>query len=383
MGFEWDGQIPSVEIWKECLRVLKPGGHLLSFAGTRTQHRMAVNIEDAGFEIRDMISWVYGSGFPKSHNISKAIDKMAGVKREVIGQNQVILNKQKKEFECGIRNVKSVMNKGAPERNNGFVTLSADITKPATPNAIQWEGWGTALKPAFEPITVARKPVSEKTIAKNVLKHGTGGINIDGCRIELNGDYKCKANGRPSQTGLSDNYNSEQANQQDTKGRFPANFIHDGSDEVEELFPNTKSGAIKKGTLAGTNNNLYGAYKGYKSEEFKKSEGSASRFFYCAKTSKTDRNEGLDDQLNNHPTVKPTKLMQYLVRLVTQPNGIVLDPFMGSGSTGKACKLEGFNFIGIDLDENYCEIAEARIKLAEISYKNEEIKKQNTLERFM
>jgi len=291
MGKKWDYDVPSAEIWEECLRVLKPGGYLLAFAGTRTQHRMAVRIEDAGFEIRDMIAWVYGSGFPKSHNISKALDK----------------------------------------------------TAPATDDAKKWDGWGTALKPALEPITVARKPLKEKTVAKNVLKYGTGAINIDESRVPANAEEL---------------------------GRFPANLIHDGSEEVTELFPNTNNG----------------------------NEGSAARFFYVPKTSKKDRNEGLDKfnakataasefrpnhaekaergedgnpygrwkpEKNNHPTVKPTDLMRYLVRMVTPKGGTTLDPFMGSGSTGKAAKIEGLDFIGIELEEEYFEIARSRIEHAQ------------------
>lgn len=357
MNKHWDYDVPTVELWIECLRVLKPGGYLLSFASSRTQHRMCVNIEDAGFEIRDMIAWVYGSGFPKSHNISKAIDKSFG-----------------KE-----------------------TSFNSSDNKRITDDAKKWDGWGTALKPSFEPITVARKPLSEKTVAKNVLKHGTGGINIDDCRVELNGDYKCKANGRPSQTALGDNYNPEEANKPDTQGRFPANLIHDGSEEVEEVFPqNTKSGATKRNVDAYEGESNTGLLRGVSNPSNQHCDsGSASRFFYCAKTSKSDRDEGLetfedkkapqrDDgqpygmntnktrpdgsirkevrpKKNNHPTVKPTKLMRYLVRLVTPKGGTVLDPFMGSGSTGKACVFEHFDFIGIELEKEYLEIAEARI----------------------
>ncbi len=317
MGKKWDYDVPSVEIWKECLRVLKPGGYLLSFAGTRTQHRMAVNIEDAGFEIRDMIAWVYGSGFPKSLNIGKAVDKLQGNEREVVG----------KIAQPGSTNNRIAMGNGWQEE--------PDLTKGTS----EWEGWGTALKPALEPITVARKPLEEKTVAKNVLKHGTGGINIDGSRVE----------GVMRTTHKDGNYKGSSQNEfmklnkikMDTpNGRFPANLIHDGSDEVVRLFPG-------------------------------EDEKSASRFFYVAKASKSDRNEGLIEvnDKNNHPTVKPTKLMQYLVKLVTPKGGKVLDPFMGSGSTGKACMLEGFDFVGIDLDPEYCKIAEARIKTVDNFYK--------------
>lgn len=335
MGKKWDYDVPAVNIWEECFRVLKPGGHLLAFAGTRTQHRMAVNIEDAGFEIRDMIAWVYGSGFPKSHNISKSIDKMAGAEREVVGQVDVgpdITGDNYGRSSPGQRKV-------------------ADITTPATPEAQQWDGWGTALKPALEPITVARKPVAEKSIAENVLKYGTGAINIDESRVGTGAKKWENPRG-----GIWKTDTEAKAKLVDNpQGRFPANLIHDGSDEVLELFPSENA-----------------------------------RFFYCAKASKKDRDEGLDHmeeqqfvqwqtgngasgkpssmsegrdtkRKNTHPTVKPTDLMKYLIRMVTPKGGVVLDPFMGSGSTGKACKLEGFDFIGIEMDEEYFLLAKSRI----------------------
>jgi DNA modification methylase len=354
MGKKWDYDVPAVNIWEECFRVLKPGGHLLAFAGTRTQHRMAVNIEDAGFEIRDMIAWVYGSGFPKSHNISKAIDKMAGAEREVISEQ--------KTNSGGMAHI-SKTNAEHGFRPNAYTGNSADktaqnviqVTAPATPEAQHWDGWGTALKPALEPITVARKPIAEKSIAENVLKYGTGAINIDESRVE----------GQPEPTRFDPKKHShegwrmtatgeESAANASPKGRFPANLIHDGSDEVVELARES------------------------------------ARFFYCAKASKKDRDEGLDHmeeqqfvqwqtgngasgkpssmsegrdtkRKNTHPTVKPTDLMKYLVRMVTPKGGVVLDPFMGSGSTGKAAKLEGFDFIGIEMDEEYFLLAKSRI----------------------
>jgi site-specific DNA-methyltransferase (adenine-specific) len=331
MGKKWDYDVPSVEVWKECLRVLKPGGHLLAFAGTRTQHRMAVRIEDAGFEIRDMIAWVYGSGFPKSHNLKD-----------------------------------------------------------------EWQGWGTALKPALEPITVARKPLGEKTVAANVLTHGTGGINVDGCRVGANGGTakgsKPQGNGNGIYgAGLHGACEITQLN----AGRWPANLVHDGSDEVVGLFPMT--GPARRNALSDGRSVPFmqaggektGGHSGRRdpSNSHDDAGGSAARFFYCAKTNSTDRNEGCEDlpdkewaadgaaiperanrpfnpSKNNHPTVKPTSLMQYLCRLITQPGGIVLDPFMGSGSTGKAAVIEGFNFIGIEREESYMEIAEARINSA-------------------
>jgi DNA modification methylase len=374
MGKKWDYDVPSVEVWAECLRVLKPGGHLLAFAGTRTQHRMAVRIEDAGFEIRDMIAWVYGSGFPKSLDVSKAIDKAAGAEREVVGPATV----------------------GGKGQGNAYGTITRP---PATAPATAWQGWGTALKPALEPITVARKPLSG-TVASNVLEHGTGAINVDGCRVGTNPDVddpRLGGKGKWKTDKAAHNvYEGGYAGQDIASsplGRWPANLILDGSEEVVGLFPVTTSGGEDKhGRKAST----FCASTGW--EDFKGTSnggdtGSAARFFYCAKASKRDRDEGLDGfefrpsymvengsktaaasngvrydrttmQRNNHPTVKPTDLMRYLCRLVTPPEGIVLDPFAGSGSTGKAAILEGFRFIGIERDEEYMKIAEARIAAA-------------------
>lgn len=306
MGKKWDYDVPDQAIWEECLRVLKPGGHLLAFAGTRTQHRMAVRIEDAGFEIRDMIAWVYGSGFPKSMDVSKAIDRAAGAVREVIGQD-----------------TKASSTSGAsalPTMGGKTVYQSWDITAPATDDAKQWQGWGTALKPALEPITVARKPF-KGTVAANVLEWGTGAINIDGARVQTDDNLNGGAySDTVRKNRLFKSLGSGAGVFVQPSGRWPANLIHDGSDEPTELL------------------------------------GAAARFFYCAKASKKDRGDG-----NNHPTVKPTDLMAYLCRLVTPPGGVVLDPFMGSGSTGKAAIREGFRFIGIEMDADYLAIAEARI----------------------
>ena len=335
MGKKWDYDVPSVEIWAECLRVLKPGGHLLAFAGTRTQHRMAVRIEDAGFEIRDMIAWVYGSGFPKSHNIAKAIDREAG-ERGAVG----------KRFVAAGGELPS------PERNYVDPPIVLE-------SARKWQGWGTALKPALEPITVARKPLVG-TVAANVLEHGTGGLNIDACRVgtddNLNGGTYggVFGNGKPTFTKALGT------------GRWPANLIHDGSDEVLAGFPVTgPSKASMRGVgLTGDDAKVYG--KG--DPEFNTSRGhndnggSAARFFYCTKASRADRNDGLPPGANFHPTVKPTDLMAHLVRLVTPAGGIVLDPFMGSGSTGKAAMREGFRFIGCELSPEYLAIARARIE---------------------
>jgi site-specific DNA-methyltransferase (adenine-specific) len=367
MGKKWDYDVPSVEVWEECLRVLKPGGHLLAFAGTRTQHRMAVRIEDAGFEIRDMIAWVYGSGFPKSLDVSKAIDKAAGVEREVVGSRVA------DDIRGG--------NMHAANRGERHVI---DITAPATPEAQQWVGWGTALKPALEPITVARKPFAG-TVAANVLAHGTGAINVDGCRIAGEPWTRDNTGGAAEMYdgwGMKPNVKANESG-----GRWPANLIHDGSDEVVGLFPVTTSG-----TFPATQNTaswkMSSKGSGLSPARAMGDSGSAARFFYCAKASKKDRDEGCEGMevvrvkmnngndadgdpvsdrftkmaRNHHPTVKPTDLMRYLCRLVTQPGGVVLDPFMGSGSTGKAAMLEGFEFIGIERDAEYLQIAKARIE---------------------
>jgi site-specific DNA-methyltransferase (adenine-specific) len=350
MGKKWDYDVPSVEVWKECLRVLKPGGHLLAFAGTRTQHRMAVRIEDAGFEIRDMIAWVYGSGFPKSLDVSKAIDKAAGVEREVVGKRNT-----------------AVGNGGT---GNNFLTENSrnrfvDITTPATEAARQWQGWGTALKPALEPITVARKPLVG-TVAANVLEYGTGALNVDGCRVAVpaadkknyDANMACHeryADGRDKLGGYEGGWNADPSTINNTGARWPANLIHDGSEEVVGLFPQAGGGFGKRGGRNGATVGDYGMGATMETVGYGDS-GSAARFFYCAKSSKKDRGEG-----NTHPTVKPTDLMRYLCRLVTPLGGVVLDPFMGSGSTGKAAVIEGFKFIGIEREGSYMEIAQARI----------------------
>ena len=396
MGKKWDYDVPSVEIWTEALRVLKPGGYLLAFAGSRTYHRMAVNIEDAGFEIRDQIMWIYGSGFPKSHNISKAINKVDGVEF-----------KETPAAGVGFMN----------NTDDGYNTTLNQLTQVGenSEDAKKWEGWGTALKPAHEPIVMARKPLSEKTIVQNVLKYGTGGINIDESRVGTEErTNKGMSSKMPEGAGTfrDDNWVPKDVESTVT-GRFPANVIHDGSEEVTDLFPNTKSGKVKENKDSYKSDSNTGFLKGVSNQSNQHGDsGSAARFFYCAKASKKDRNEGMEHMpdrtyaagnqakaelargnndfnandgkirgerhnfnqvgisKNNHPTVKPTELMKYLVRMVTPPNGTVLDPFMGSGSTGKACKLLDFDFIGIELDEEYIEIAKARIENAG---KNEEI----------
>jgi site-specific DNA-methyltransferase (adenine-specific) len=380
MGKKWDYDVPSVEVWEECLRVLKPGGHLLAFAGTRTQHRMAVRIEDAGFEIRDMIAWVYGSGFPKSHNVAIGIDKMNGAPSR--GKALVVAGRGERE---------DLQGKDANPRPQELEAYA-----PATPEAAKWQGWGTALKPALEPITMARKPLTG-TVAANVLEHGTGAINVDGCRVDgvppsvpqplMGSALRTYGHG----TGEGRNGSMSQAT-----GRWPANLIHDGSDEVVGMFPQSNSSQPTPGASYGVNRNgmentTYGKglYSATQNRPPIGDTGSAARFFYCAKASKADREEGCEAmeeriagamsggaetregkptnnplRTNHHPTVKPTDLMRYLCRLVTPPNGTILDPFTGSGSTGKAAKLEGFNFIGIEREAEYVEIARARIHSA-------------------
>jgi DNA modification methylase len=339
MGKNWDHGVPGVPFWEEALRVAKPGAYLLAFGGTRTFHRLAVAIEDAGWEIRDCVMWVYGSGFPKSHDVSKAIDKTVGAVREVVGKSQ--WSNRTPNGCVGIR-------------GNEF-PKDKTLTAPATDAARQWEGWGTALKPAWEPIIVARKPI-QGTVAENVLKYGTGGINIDGCRV---GEDTIKTQGGDKFPGVYGTYAT--CPESVHLGRWPANLIHDGSDEVAGLFPVTSSGKMPAGqkrlNSEGPNRNTFG----YMAPDTTKRDtpadsGSAARFFYCAKSSKSDRGEG-----NNHCTVKPLALMRYLCRLVTPPGGMILDPFMGSGSTGKAAEVEGFRFIGIELEKEYTEIAKGRI----------------------
>jgi DNA modification methylase len=321
MGKGWDKGVPSVEFWLEMLRVAKPGAHLVAFGGTRAYHRLTCAIEDAGWEVRDCLMWLYGTGFPKSHDVSKAIDREAGAEREVVSTTPAGNGPLKRGHVNSSGGGLSIGTERSPE---------VKVTAPATEAAKQWEGWGTALKPAWEPVILARKPL-EGTVAATVLKYGTGALNIDACRVEEG-------------------------------GRWPSNLVTDDSDEVLAGFPNEEG-----------------------------------RFFYCAKASTKDRDEGLDhlpevaaaglpmrsadgerggegldgtstDRLtkrrNTHPTVKPTSLMQYLCRLVTPPNGVVLDPFCGSGSTGKAAMLEGFRFVGIDLDPAYATIANARCEHA-------------------
>lgn len=463
MGKSWDASGVAFDpaTWREALRVLKPGGHLIAFSGSRTYHRMAVAIEDAGFEIRDQIMWIYGSGFPKSHNISKGIDKsdavemrrqrdlkftewmrLTGISGKQINDltesnmgNHYLTDKEQPAVATGEmfnklraslpevpewveqmvreRTIESENFKkrevvgtkpsslggtvAAGERNQEIIdhhkNKIVDITAPATPAAKQWEGWGTALKPAHEPMVLARKPLIG-TVAANVLTYGTGGLNIDGSRVGRADGDDSVAGSRTATFGTQETESGGDGSggwEQNTGGRWPANVIHDGSDEVVALFPDKAGG----GHWSKTKVTGYGEFGGGKSEYFGQGEkdgfGSAARFFYCAKASKRDRNEGLDGfeekrdhdgrqeggvggsnprnrtnnyRQNHHPTVKPTDLMRYLCRLITPPNGTVLDPFMGSGSTGKAAMYEGFKFIGVEMTDEYLPIAKARIEFA-------------------
>jgi len=362
MGKKWDssGISYSVAMWKEVFRVLKPGAHLLAFGGARTYHRLACAIEDAGFIIRDQIVWLYGSGFPKNLDVSKAIDKAAGAEREVVGKKSGRAGDPKQDIRGG----KFVH--GPVDR----IDCSA-LTVPATALARQWDGWGTALKPAHEPIVVARKHL-EGTVVKNVLKWGTGAINVAGCLIPIKpGDIgdridRPKSKGRESINWCNDDRSFDlPRNYQEPDGRWPANVIHDGSDEVMTEF--AKTGELQSGAYPikpGQNKNVY-SFRGQVEPGIRRptNSGSAARFFYCAKASQEERNRGLEGTTrNNHPTVKPLALMAYLVRLVTPPGGIVVDPFMGSGSTLIAAAKEGFDSVGIDLELENCEIAERRCR---------------------
>ena len=460
MGKEWDAFIPQPIFWKEVFRVLKHGGHVVSFFGTRTYDWGVMSMRFAGFEVRDCIQWLYGSGFPKSHNISKAIDKLHGAEREVIGEK--VRGDVQKAKENGSGYLSDPANRNNEKQFGYGIEV---ITKASTDEAKQWDGWGSALKPANEPIVLARKPLEKGlSIAENVLKWGTGGINIDGCRVETNEKIENHSRGEESAISKGKYGDSKEQETYQTEGqklgRFPANLILTHHPECEckglkKIKPSNgsgkasdKGGGFSKGMFGdGTSDNIggsfvdengqetvedwschpdcpikimdeqsgiststggrignkNGAYSGIGASgyttEYKKGDaglgdkGGASRFFYCAKASKSERNKGLDGfeekenkhstygihsdegllhngrnpenrsrtMSNFHPTVKPVKLMQYLARLITPPNGKVLDPFCGSGTTGIACKLEGFEFVGIEQDPEYTKIAQARI----------------------
>ena len=351
MSKTWDHGIPGKEFWIEALHVAKPGAHLLAFGGTRTFHRLACAIEDAGWELRDCIGWVYGSGFPKSLDVSKAIDKMFGQEREVVGYDKSKASPNKENF------AKRTDRQPTTGAVAGWKDNGATITAPATEEAKTWDGWGTALKPAWEPIIVARKPLIG-IVAENVLRFGTGALNIDGCRIELNGEI-VPINKLEKWSGFGQEKCPDYVATQNIKGRFPANLIHDNSEEVLACFPESKG---QQGDLKGHDKNrkspngCFGEMAPALDHPARNDRGSAARFFYAAKTSKSERGEG-----NTHPTLKPLALMQYLVRLVTLKGGTVLDPFCGSGSTGVACMREGMDFFGIEKDKEYCAIAEKRL----------------------
>tara|TARA_R110000765_G_scaffold312769_2_gene405781 strand:- start:1013 stop:2257 length:1245 start_codon:yes stop_codon:yes gene_type:complete len=373
MGKGWDdsGIANNPKLWKEVLRVLKPGGHLLSFSHSRTYHRQAVAVEDAGFEIRDQIMWIYGSGFPKSHNIGKSVDKLLGNERDVVGVSGTMNNHR----GDGSHMMRSSSGVDARPREENIITKGTS----------QYEGWGTALKPAHEPIVMARKPLSEKTVAKNVLEYGTGGINIDGSRIATDDKLgrEFKVGGQTlgaGQYGLNDGRKTKPTNNlegtyhDETKGlgRFPANIIFDeeAGKILDEQSGNIKStGGVRKKKDVKYDASSYNKVnpQGQNANPYAGEEGGASRFFYCPKASKKDRNDG-----NIHPTVKPTELMAYLIRLVTPKGGVVLDPFMGSGSTGKAAVREGVDFIGIEREKEYMKIAKTRIEHEKGKHKHRE-----------
>ena len=353
MGKVWDrGDIAfQADTWRAVLRVLKPGAHLIAFGGTRTFARMVVPIEDAGFEIRDTIAWLYGSGFPKSHDVSKGIDRAAGAEREVVGTHRGGVKRGGQYGADGIVNKLT-----EPERWR-------DTTIPATDAARQWAGWGTALKPAMELIILARKPLSEGTVAANVLRWGTGAINIDGCRIASGDDLtrECMGLASAENNGWRRPW-METAEKQtfgSTNGRWPANVAHDGSEEVVAAFPDTGA-SPPIGAMGGGSNkhSIYGDFAGGPHENGYGDSGSAARFFYTAKAD-------ADDRLGSkHPTVKPLDLMQWLVRLVTPRGGTVLDPFAGTGTTGEAAFREGMRAVLIEAEAEYQADIRRRMQLA-------------------
>lgn len=374
MGKDWDHGVPGAPFWQQMLRLLKPGAHLVAFGGSRTYHRLTCAIEDAGFEIRDSLldllnpddpiakfmdslndaqrdafvrcvdhaapggplAWLYGTGFPKSHDVSKGIDKALGAEREITREGAKQIGGYGDDWDT----------------NSSDKRERRDI--PATPQAAAWEGWGTALKPAFEPIVLARKPLSEGTVAANVLRWGTGALNIDGCRVETDDGY---AENRVTQ-GINTAQTSyapaaaRRTFEPAAEGRWPANVVHDGSDEVVGAFPDSRGqiAPAAEGEERRKDQNVYGAMtRGSNGAKPRGDSGSAARFFYSAKASKADRAG------SKHPTVKPIALMQWLCRLVTPPGGTVLDPFAGSGTTGAAAAAEGFNAILMEKEPQYVE----------------------------
>jgi site-specific DNA-methyltransferase (adenine-specific) len=349
MGKDWDatGIAFKVETWAEVLRVAKPGAFLLAFGGTRTFHRMMIAIEDAGWELRDTIMWVHSTGFPKSLDVSKALEAHA-----LTGKSD------SKATATGEARDREGLHWSAFPKSQ----KAQEAFAPTTELAKQWAGWGTALKPSFEPIVVARKPLIG-TVAQNVARYGTGAINIDGCRI---GSTKRVPGGLSRTAGISLSGSVDGSLRKETGaegghnpnlGRWPANFIHDGSEEVLAEFPQTEPSRIGNPRSSQKSGDGWGMTA--TGAEYNDS-GSAARFFYCAKASREDRDEG-----NLHPTVKPVNLMRYLVRLVTPPKGVVLDPFMGSGSTGIAAIAEGVGFVGIEREPEYHKISTQRIEEAQ------------------
>lgn len=404
MGKQWDAFVPPPAVWDECFRVLKPGGHILVFAGTRTQDLMGLSVRMAGFEIRDSISWIYGSGFPKSLDISKALDKMAGAEREVLGRNPNSRENATKENTL---------------YESGTVGKTDFITAPATDDAKKWDGWGTALKPAHEPIVVGRKPLSEKNVSLNVLKWGVGGINIDASRIGRAENDVSVAGARTATFGTQETVSGGDGSggwEQNSAGRFPSNLIFGHTEDCVEIGVLEESYAINKteewtgfgqkerpdyeSSEQKVSTVLYECVDGCPVKELEGQIEGVSRFFYVAKANKKDRNEGLDGlnekgkvyngksdesannapgsvedkfttkpQANHHPTVKPTSLMEYLIELVCPVGGVVLDPFTGSGSTGKAAIRKGMKFVGIEMTDEYLPIIKGRLE-HEINKKN-------------
>jgi len=401
MGKAWDHGVPGVPFWEAALRVAKPGATLLAFGGTRTHHRLMVAIEDAGWEVRDVIMWLYGSGFPKSMDISKAIDKAAGAERAVIGEkvspDGVPYSARKKTFQTN----GSHEGYRRPSDDNNPRT---ELTAPVTPAAATWDGWGTALKPAWEPVIVAMKPL-DGTFAQNALRHGVAGINVDGCRVATaSGDYSHPGGhpggAEPGNGGTMGNGWHSRMTQRPphVAGRWPSNVILDdeAAAALDAMSGESKSTSAVGVRRHGRSGGIMGAVGSLRDgrPEGHNDTGGASRFFYCAKASRAEREAGLEGmperlamrygeksqgplpqqtpslptpQRNHHPTVKPLALMRYLCKLTATPTGgIVLDPFMGSGSTGVAAKLEGRSFVGIELDPGYFEIAQRRIEAAQM-----------------
>lgn len=376
MGNEWDAFVPGPEVWRECYRVLKPGGYLLSFFGTRTMDIGTLAIRIAGFEIRETIAWVYGQGMPKGGDLGKAFDKRAGVNRKVVGYRRM--------------HSTYYATSGDGTSQEQFRVQDVPITSgPVTDAAKRWDGWAHMLRPSFEPIVMARKPF-DGTLLDNVERHCVGALNVDACRLpddpELaknwNRDQSQSAkDGGPSMGGRFDTIRLDSYA---PAGRWPSNLCYEaGCEEFIALLPETKDGVAVRRNSGGKNFGSdaekppmddmgYGG-GGSTSRFFKACEpdgpGSAARFYYCAKTNKSDKNSGsrFAEVDSDHPTVKPVDLMRWLVRMVTPPDGVVLDPFMGSGSTGVACKAEGFHFIGIERERDYFEIASKRLNAKAVS----------------